>query len=153
MSNRDAVFSGGRRMYDLRKANKWEQNYIEQWTREHFGEEGVISVPQVSKYENGSVKRIAFADAVHWGQVFGLSPNDMANIFGLWHEPAKEPEDPLVSEIAELLKSLDPEQQERFRADLEHEIWRNKAEAMRHARTNIPRSKHSTEPPAVGSRR
>lgn len=150
MEKRNAAFSGGRRMYDLRKANKWEQSYIEQWTREHFGDEGVLTVPQVSKLENGAIKRIGFADAVRWGQVFDLTPNEMATIFGLWHEPVGVKPDPLLRDISNRLETLPPELKDLFLENLRHELWMiSKLYKQYEQSPGSKKPSRSTEPPAM----
>lgn len=96
----------GHRFRTLREAKQWILRDVEEETRRRFGDEGVVSIPQISRIEKGVVDRVSIDDAMHIGAVLGLGPADVAALYGLWPEepPSKDP--PAIVEARSLAMTL-----------------------------------------------
>ena len=73
--------TGGHKLRELRQARQWTQRDVERETK------GAVPSQQVSRIENGAVADPSMKDLVALGRIYGLTPNDVAELYGYWHAP------------------------------------------------------------------
>ena len=99
----------GHKLRSLREARQMIQRDVEEETRRRFGETGTVLVPQISRIEKGNFDRVSIDDAVHIGAVLGLTPNQVATLYGLWDEGVTQSKDPPEIQEARMLAMGLPE--------------------------------------------
>lgn len=109
MTSDDTMRSGGRRLRQIREARQMTQMDIERATAARYDYEGRVPAQQVSRIEKGSLDKPPILDLLRYGEVLGLNPDDIAEMFGLWPRQSKESKlDPQVNEIVALARQLPP---------------------------------------------
>jgi transcriptional regulator with XRE-family HTH domain len=97
--------AGGQKLRELRHARQWTQRDVERETK------GLVPTQQVSRIESGAVADPSMKDLVALGEVYGLTPNDVAAMFGYWHSDsgsAREITLHLSAQVASRLPPLTP---------------------------------------------
>ena len=80
---------------------------IERATAVRYGTEGRVQAQQVSRIEKGNVDKPPILDLLRIGEVLGLKPDDIAEMFGLWERQTDEPQpDPRVREFLALVEQV-----------------------------------------------
>jgi transcriptional regulator with XRE-family HTH domain len=98
-------YEAGKALAQKRKDKEWKQEDVYLYTRDRFGDEYAILPAQISRIERGQFDRVSLDDAVRLGQTFGMSPNEIATLYGLWEEPkSRRPEE--IQSLESLLKTL-----------------------------------------------
>ena len=91
---------------------------------------GQVIPQQVSKLERGAVERPSMHDLVVLGEVYDMSPNEMAKLFGYWNGPREdEPEDPRLAKVKSIVGKLEPPWRDRLLDVLETDavLWASQA--------------------------
>lgn len=99
---------GGHKLRELRHRRELSQRDVERMTGD------IVPSQQVSRIEAGVIREPTMRDLVALGQVYGLSPNQVAALYGYWtpmQEPSGEPGD-VASQLRNLLLTLPPREQE-----------------------------------------
>lgn len=60
---------------------------------------GKLTVPAISRLENGTLGRPSMYELCAYAEVLGMTPNEVAEIFGYWREDGEPSQEP--AEIAE----------------------------------------------------
>lgn len=76
--------TGGHKLRELRQARQWTQRDVERETK------GAVPSQQVSRIENGAVADPSMKDLVALGRIYGLTPNEVAELYGYWRAPGGE---------------------------------------------------------------
>lgn len=79
----------GAKLRELRLRAEWTLQDVERESIRRFGEAGVLKVAQVSRIENGGYGRLSIDDAVRLGELYGMTPNEVADMLGLYKEPKR----------------------------------------------------------------
>lgn len=78
---------------------------------------GVLSLAQVSRLENGNLTKPPMKDLVEYGTIIGLTPNEVAALYGYFEAPSAERlvnEDERLSRLRSVAGRLTPEARERL---------------------------------------
>lgn len=100
------ALEAGRKLRQIREDKQWVQRDVENETLRRYGEEGVIKTAQLSRIEKGQFDRVSLDDAVRLGALYGLSPNEVAALYGLWENLTEERRPPQLTEAEILAKTL-----------------------------------------------
>lgn len=89
---------GGYQLAQLRDLQGLKQRDIERMT------EGVLNSAQVSRIETGKIAEPTMRDLVLLGELYGKTPNEVAEMFGYWHPRLRGDEqlEQLAQEVAKL---------------------------------------------------
>lgn len=79
----------GAKFRELRLRAEWTLQDVERESIRRFGESGVLKVAQTSRIENGGYGRLSIDDAVRLGELYGMTPNEVADMLGLYKEPKR----------------------------------------------------------------
>lgn len=64
---------------------------------------------QVSRIEKGTIDNVKMVDLIRYGQVLGLSPNEIATIYGYWNGTERAAEDdPHLVQLRQLMRGMSP---------------------------------------------
>lgn len=91
---------------------------------------GRIIPQQISKIEDGKTERPSMHDLCVLGEIYALSPNEMAKLYGYWAGPrADEPEDPRLVKVKGIVNKLDQANRDRLLDALETDavLWASQA--------------------------
>lgn len=82
---------------------------------------GRILAQQLSRLETGQVERPSLHDTSLLAALYGLTPNDMAELYGYWtpRTATEEPEDPRVRRAKQVARTLSEAQRERLYNNIE----------------------------------
>ena len=126
MTEQERVYKAGADLLRLRELSELDQRGVQKKTGNK------VSAQQVSKLELGKVKRPSMRDLVLLGAVYGLTPNQVATLYGYWQpsEAEEEPEDPRVTTLKQTAKLLPPLYRERLlnAAEVSAALYRSEAE-------------------------
>lgn len=115
MDKRQQAVTAGQRLRQLREDQHITQQMMEKLTAERFGYEARVFAQQVSRIEKGALDKPPIIDLLRIGQVLGLSPDDIAEMYGLWpRQPAKETLDPRLQSAIDLAAELPLMEREKF---------------------------------------
>lgn len=134
----------------IRTEREWVLQDVENETLRRFGESGVIRKAQLSRIEKGQFDRISLDDACHLAQVYGMSPDEMGALYGVW---PKDIEDRRPSEIQEadvLARSLPNDVREDFLSWVSFASMQARAKARERMREQSPNYER-VEVPLEGS--
>lgn len=94
---------------------------IERSTAARYGVDERVFAQQVSRIEKGGVDKPPILDLLRIGEVLGLQPDDIAEMFDLWprQTSAPEPLDPRLSAVVELARNLPFDLEEELLTQLE----------------------------------
>ena len=152
-------FEAGHRWMTLRKQNDWIQKDVTEETRKLDDGDFVVEVSQLSRIEKGDHKRVSLDDAAALGAVFGLSPVEIFQMYGvpvhpkyLHDQTSNDRPQALVQAEQALLELPLPLREALIRRiqlevmdirQLSNELYGEQPEPK-------TRKKHPTEPPAAG---
>jgi hypothetical protein len=126
-------YEAGKALAEKRRQKEWKQEDVYLYTKDRFGEDYAILPAQISRIERGQFDRVSLDDAVRLGSVFGMNPNEIATLYGLWEEPkSKRPK--AIQDIEALLGSLPDDLQQRFLWELQFAVAMTRDRLMRRMR-------------------
>lgn len=96
----------GRAFKELRTRQERTIQEAAKESERRFGPSGALKVAQISRIENGNYGRMTMDDAVHLGQLYGLSPNQVAAMLGLYNEPDQQQLPPEFQDLMTLWPTL-----------------------------------------------
>lgn len=96
----------GAALRQMREEKKLSQMDVARDSARRFGEENTITTAQLSRIEGGKFDRVTLDDAVRIGQLYGMTPNQVATLYGLWDERQGRPEPEPISEARHLATTL-----------------------------------------------
>lgn len=113
---REQAIQAGHKLRTLREEMHLTQQDIERRTSDRFGHEARVYAQQVSRIENGGLEKPPILDLLRYGQVLNLSPDDIAEMYGLWPrtKPAEAKLDPRLQAAIDLAAELGPNEREKF---------------------------------------
>jgi transcriptional regulator with XRE-family HTH domain len=103
MDRAEQAMKAGKRLREMRTSRGWTALDIEKKTRAAFGAGREINETQNGRIERGAIERISFEDAMKLARVYEITPQEMAQIFGLWPENAADKHKPRELTAAELM--------------------------------------------------
>lgn len=126
------VRAGGRRLLQYREAQKLTQRDVERKTVERYGQENALISQQVSRIEDGKIEKPPMRDLVLLGDLYDLTPNDVAEMYGYWtpRERGRKRQNPRLTHALELYSRLPASQQEKIIAWLEVAVQLALTESM-----------------------
>lgn len=74
----------GKKFATLRTQHGWKQSDVEKESLKRWGEGGVIRIAQLSRIEKGGYDRVSLDDAVRLGELYGLTPEEVSEMYGLY---------------------------------------------------------------------
>src|SRR5690348_8095628 len=80
----DTMRSAGIQLKRLRLAKELTQQDIERMAADQFGYENRVYAQQVSRIEKGALDKPPILDLLRYGQILGLTPDDIAEMYALW---------------------------------------------------------------------
>ena len=98
----EQAIRAGKRIREMRAQRGWTAKDIERKSAQLFpGRE--INETQNGRIENGGMQRISFEDAMKLARVYEITPEEMAQLFGLWPESVADRKKPKELTAAELM--------------------------------------------------
>ena len=112
---RDVLRRVGLKLARLREIHHMTQRDVQRATG------GRILAQQLSRLETGQVERPSLHDTSLLAALYGLTPNDMAELYGYWtpRTATEEPEDPRVRRAKQVARTLSEAQRERLYNNIE----------------------------------
>jgi len=101
MADIETIRGGGHRLRQVREARQMTQMDVERATAARYGTEARVFAQQVSRIEKGQFDKPPILDLLRVGEVLGLKPDDIAEMFGLWPRQGEAPD--LDSRVQELV--------------------------------------------------
>lgn len=101
----------GAKLRTLRESRKLTQGDVVRLSH------NTLSLAQVSRLETGQLTKPPMKDLVEYGLVVGLTPNEVAALYGYYVEPSatrKTQEDPRLARLHSLLGRLSESSQEKL---------------------------------------
>lgn len=154
-------FEAGRRWIALRKQNDWIQKDVTAETRKLDEGAFVVEVSQLSRIEKGDHKRVSIDDAAALGAVFGLSPVEIFQMYGVpvhpkfLHEPTSEDRPQAFIQAEAALRELPLPLREALIRRIQLEVMdiRQLQSELYNDDEPKPKRKRTTEPPAAANAR
>jgi transcriptional regulator with XRE-family HTH domain len=81
----------GARLRQLRVAAELTLQQAEAQTARHFGEENRVRYQQISRIEKGQLDKPPVVDLIRLGAIYGLTTDDIGELFGLWPRSQDQP--------------------------------------------------------------
>jgi transcriptional regulator with XRE-family HTH domain len=88
--------AGGAWLRRLRESRGWTMRDVDQRSG------GVLSTSNISELENGNVSKPSMPMLLKLGEVYGLTPNQIAEAYGWWFPPEQSEAGARVAELAYL---------------------------------------------------
>jgi transcriptional regulator with XRE-family HTH domain len=108
------VRAGGLWFKRLREGREWTQRDVDRRTG------GKVSGANISQIEIGAISKPAMAMLVELGKVYGVTPNEIAEAYGLWSPAATGESEPAQIKTAKAtLERLGPGQRLRLLTQIE----------------------------------
>lgn len=145
------VIEAGEKFRQLREAAGWKMTDVERESRKRFGDAGVMKIAQLSHIEKGQYDRVSLDDAVRLGRLYGRTPNQVAEMYGLWStEPSETALPREVNELLSVLETLPFSLSEKLLHFIEHDTFRIRGEAVEISRAEEEKQTRSqrTKAPA-----
>lgn len=140
----DKVIEAGAKFRQLRDEAGWKMTDVERESRKRFGDEGVVKIAQLSHIEKGQYDRVSLDDAVRLGRLYGRSPNQVAEMYGLWStEPSETALPREVTELLSVLDTLPYNLREKLLHFVEHDTFIIRGEALEQSRAEEQKQSHS----------
>lgn len=137
MATAETYLAAGRRLRTLREARQLTQQDIERETAERYGADGRVYAQQVSRIEKGQFDKPPIVDLLRFGEVVGLQPDDIAEMYELWRRQGdREQLDPRLREALDLAEHLPFDLREKLLAQIEFATAMAKAEARTRLQEN-----------------
>lgn len=147
----DKVIEAGAKFRQLRDEAGWKMTDVERESRKRFGDDGIIKIAQLSHIEKGQYDRVSLDDAVRLGLLYGRSPNQVAEMYGLFAtEPSETALPREVNELLSVLGTLPFGLREKLLHFIEHDTFRIRGEALELSRAEEEKQTRSqrTKAPA-----
>lgn len=114
MDRRQKSYAAGIKLRRLREDAHLTQAHVEKLTGERFGRENRVYAQQVSRIESGALNKPPILDLLRYGQLLGLTADDIAEMYDLWPRGAGKAMDPRLQQAVELAEELSGLDRERF---------------------------------------
>lgn len=112
-TTRETIIQAGARLRALREEQQLTQQEVEKRTASRFGDHARVYAQQVSRIEKGQLDKPPILDLLRLGQVLGLAPDDIAEMYGLWPRREKSV-DPRLQQALDLAGELPYAEREKF---------------------------------------
>lgn len=101
----------GKRLRDVREAKLLTQRDVEQITSNRYGPEHRVQPQMISRIEKGQFDKPPIEALLKLGQVYGLNPDQIAQMYKLWEpdkpvEPVPTPAAPVEPRLRRVLQEL-----------------------------------------------
>lgn len=107
------VRAGGAWFKRLREGREWTQRDVDRRTQ------GKVSGANISQIEMGAISKPALAMLVELGKVYGVTPNEIAEAYGLWTPMGGTGEPAQIKTVKATLERLSPGQRLRLLTQIE----------------------------------
>jgi transcriptional regulator with XRE-family HTH domain len=137
----------GHKLRQIREDKKMVLRDVEEATLRRFGETGVIRMAQLSRIEKGFFDRISLDDAFHLADIYGVSPEYIGSLYGVWPEQplARDKRAQQLVEAEQLLRTLDDDLRDDYLNWIEFATMQAKAKSRE--RGKEPASPTDQKPP------
>lgn len=134
--SREVMIRGGERLRRLREERHITQQEMERRTAEQFGRENRVYAQQVSRIEKGQLDKPPIIDLLRMGQILGLTPDDVADLFDLWPvRGTSKPLDARLQAAIDVAQMLEGQELERFLEWIQFATLQARAEHRRAQRS------------------
>lgn len=136
MADTETYVAAGRRLRALREAKQYTQQDIERESGHRHGQEGRVYAQQVSRIEKGTFDKPPIVDLLRLGEVLGLQPDDIAEMYELWERQDRSDLDPRIREALDLAARLPLDLKEELLHNIEFATSMAKAKARARLQEN-----------------
>jgi len=151
MTTREQTIQAGRTLRRMREDQRLTQQDIERLTAERFGYEARVYAQQVSRVEKGALDKPPILDLLRYGQILGLTPDDIAEMYSLWPRAGSKPLDPRLQSAIDLAGELPLLEREKFLEWVRFAVLQARAEQQ--ARALAPPTEMAPAPTARRGRK
>lgn len=126
-----ANIQAGMRLRLLRERKQMTQRDVERETANRYGEDGRVVSQQVSRLEKGQIEKPPLAELIRVGDILGLSPADILEMYGYQVAPDRERLDPRLQEAISVAEATPAVVREALLDRIDFAVQMARAEAAR----------------------